>query len=356
MVFIPVILAGGKGERFWPVSRRHHPKQFLDLDRSGHSLLQTTAHRLAHTAGTWENLWVITSALLEEGVKQQLPQLAPQNLLVEPEGRDTAPAVAWSCWEIYQRYGAAATIGFFPADHWIDDQEKFNRTIQAAIALVENQPAIATLGIEPQYPATGYGYIERGEALGEFLGFPAYGVSRFTEKPDPTTAAEFLRTGRYSWNSGMFIFPVETVLAELQRHAPEILTPLQQQGAIAYGQLPKISIDYALMEKTQLARVLPVAFGWDDLGDWNAVERLWKSQHAQGRSPNLELGKHLGQDSQGNVIYNQNPDEIIVTIGVQDLVIVREGNATLIVPKERTQEIKQILGQLKTQDQSDRWL
>ena len=335
---IPVILAGGKGERFWPLSRKHRPKQFLSLDGSGKSLLQATAERLLPLSGCWENLWVVTSSQLAMGVQEQLPQLPRENILAEPEGRDTAPAVAWSTFEIAKRYGEDAAIGFFPADPWIDDQLKFQETLRAATQLASSEDAIATLGVKPNYPATGYGYIEQGEQTGTFGGLPVYRVNRFTEKPDRQSAEKFLATGRFSWNSGMFIFRAGVVLRELRIHAPEIIIPLEEKGTAAYPQLPKTSIDYALMEKTKLAYVLPVDFGWDDLGDWNAIERLLK-----GDAANVELATHMGLDTQGAILYATDEQDVIVTIGLEDVVIVRDRNVTLIVKKDRTQEIKQVL-------------
>lgn len=339
---IPVILAGGKGERFWPLSRKHRPKQFLSLDGSGKSLLQATANRLLNLAGGWQGLWVITAAHLEEGVRQQLPDLPSENLLVEMEGRDTGPAVAWATLEIARRHGEDTTIGFFPADHWIGEQAAFETTLRAAEALAIQQAAIATLGMQPTYASTGYGYIEQGEAAGTFNHLPGYKVSRFTEKPDQATAEEFLATGRFSWNGGMFIFPADVMLSELKTHAPEIIHPLQQQGPSAYLNLPKLSIDYALMEKTDRAYVLPVSFSWDDLGDWNAIERLLKDDN-----PNVELAKHVGLDTQGALLYATQDDDLIVTIGLEDTVIVRDGKVTLIVKKDRTQDIKRVLKQLQ---------
>ena len=340
---IPVILAGGKGERFWPVSRKHRPKQFLSLDGSGDSLLQATAKRLLAVAGGWENLWVITASHLEAGIREQLPELPNSNLLVESEGRDTAPAVAWATLEVAKRHGDDAVVGFFPADHWIGDLDKFNQTLNAAAELAVSQQAIATLGIAPTYASTGYGYIEQGAQIGTFQDLPGYNVARFTEKPDTATAEEFLASGRFSWNGGMFIFQAGMALKELSQFAPEILTPLKEQGADCYPTLPKISIDYALMEKTERACVVPVNFPWDDLGDWNAIERLHKPEGAA----NVELGQHVGRDTQGTVIYNTDADEVVVTIGLEDVVVVRDGKATLVVNKHRTQEIKQVLKALK---------
>lgn len=335
---IPVILAGGKGERFWPLSRKHRPKQFLSLDGSGKSLLQATADRLLELAGGWENLWVVTSAQLAVGVQEQLPYLPINNLLVEPEGRDTAPAVAWATLEASRRYGEDAVIGFFPADHWIGDQAAYETTLKAAAELAAAKEAIVTLGITPSYPSTGYGYIEQAEEIGRFESLPAYRVNRFTEKPDRQTAEGFLATGRFSWNSGMFVFRAGVVLKELNTHVPEIIRPIEEKGPDAYSQLTKKSIDYALMEKTHLATVIPAAFGWDDLGDWNALERLLK-----GDKPNVELANHVGLDTTGALLYSTDDQDVIVTIGLEDTVVVRDRNVTLIVKKERTQEIKQVL-------------
>ncbi len=339
---IPVILAGGKGERFWPLSRKHRPKQFLSLDGSGKSLLQATAERLLPLAGDWNNLLVVTSSALAAGVSEQLPQLPKQNLLAEPEGKDTAPAVTWSTLEIAKRYGEDAIVGFFPADPWIEDPLSFQQTLQAAAQLAATENAIATLGVKPTYPSTGYGYIEQGEQTGTFGGLPTYRVNRFTEKPDRQSAEAFIATGRFSWNSGMFIFKAGVVLQELYNHAPEIIQPLAQQGVAAYANLPKISIDYALMEKTKLAYVLPVDFAWDDLGDWNAIERLLKTD-----APNVEVAHHVGLDTTGSLLYATDDEEVIVTIGLEDVVVVRDRNVTLIVKKDRTQEIKQVLKMLQ---------
>lgn len=339
---IPVILAGGKGERFWPLSRKERPKQFLSLDGSGRSLLQATSDRLLALAGVWEKLWVCTSSQLAEGVRSQLPELPNDNLLVEPEGRDTGPAVAWATLEIARRYGENCVVGFFPADHWIGDESAYMGTLQAATQLAIEKDAIVTLGIKPSYGSTGYGYIEQGEEIGTFGELPAYRVSRFTEKPDRETAQEFLATGRFSWNSGMFVFRAGVVLNELRIHAPEIINPLLEKNVVAYSQLPKKSIDYALMEKTNLAYVIPASFGWDDLGDWNAIERLLK-----GDQPNVELATHVGMDTQGTILYASDQSEVIVTIGLEDLVVVRDRNVTLIVKKDRTQEIKQVLKKIQ---------
>ncbi|NES06502.1 MAG: mannose-1-phosphate guanylyltransferase [Okeania sp. SIO2F4] len=338
---IPVILAGGKGERFWPLSRKHRPKQFISLDGTGKSLLQATAERLLPLSDGWDGLWVVTSAMLAEGVAQQLPQMPQENILAEPEGRDTAPAVAWTAIETARRYGEDAVIGFFPADHWIGEPEIFQKTLEAAVELATKQEAIVTLGVKPSFPSTGYGYIEQGKEAGNFGGFEAYQVAQFTEKPNREKAEEFLATGRFSWNGGIFVFRVGVMLAELRKYAPTMMSVLEVMGAGGYSQLEKKSIDYVVMEKTEKAFVLPVAFGWDDLGDWNALERLVK-----GDNLNVELANHLGLDTEGSIFYSSSDDDAIVTIGLDDVVVVRDGNVTLIVKKERSQDIKKVLKSL----------
>ncbi|MEP0917968.1 mannose-1-phosphate guanylyltransferase [Leptolyngbya sp. DQ-M1] len=335
---VPIILAGGKGERFWPLSRKHRPKQFLCLDGSGRSLLQTTADRLLSTAGDWSNLWVVTASHLADGVREQLPDLPIENILVEPEGRDTAPAVAWSTIEVAKRYGEDVVTGFFPADHWIAEQDIFEATLKAATDAAVQNAAIVTLGIAPTHAATGYGYIEQGEKIGVYDDYPAYRVDRFTEKPDRETAEAFVSSGRFSWNGGMFVFQAKVMLDQLHKHAPEIIQLLEEKGIEAYSTVPKLSIDYAVMEKTDRACVLPVRFSWDDLGDWGAIERLMKSDN-----PNVELGQHVGLDTSGAIVYTSDDDEVVVTIGLEDTVIVRDGKVTLIVKKDRTQEIKLVL-------------
>ena len=343
---IPVILAGGKGERFWPLSRKHRPKQFLSLDGSGQSLLQATAQRLLPLSNGWGGLWVVTSAMLAAGVAQQLPEMPQENILAEPEGKDTAPAVAWTTIETARRYGEDIVVGFFPADHWIGEPEIFQKTLEVAAGLATNQEAIVTLGVKPSFPSTGYGYIEQGKKAGNFGGFDVYQVARFTEKPKREQAEEFLATGGFSWNGGIFVFRVGVMLAELRKYMPTMMPVLETMGPGGYSQLEKKSIDYAVMEKTDKAFVLPVAFGWDDLGDWNALERLVK-----GDSVNVELATHLGLDTEGSIFYATSDDDAIVTIGLEDVVVVRDGNVTLIVKKERSQDIKEVLKSLANHPQ-----
>jgi mannose-1-phosphate guanylyltransferase len=350
--FAPIILAGGKGERFWPLSRWHRPKQFLSLDGSGQSLLQVTADRLLDLANGWQGIRVITAAHLTDLVRSQLPHLPEANILVEPQGRDTAPAVVWGTLDVAQQIGDETVVGFFPADHWISDLALFRQTLEAAIDLASRESAIVTLGMTPTYAATGYGYIEQGQVYGAVgSGIPAYKVQRFTEKPNQQTAETFLSSGRFSWNSGMFIFRAGVALQELAVHAPEVYDPLKAAGVAGYGQVPKVSIDYALMEKTQKAYVLPATFLWDDLGDWNALARL-----GEPNASNIEFANHSGLDTTGTILYSADSEDVIVTLGVEDLIVVRDGNVTLIMKKQRSQDIKKVLEQLRSHPQYNKLL
>lgn len=342
-----VILAGGKGERFWPLSRRDRPKQFLDLEGQGRTLLQQTADRLTQT-GEEVAIWVVTTAPVADLVREQLPDLPTDRLLIEPEPRDTAAAIAWTTWQIAQRHGEEAIIGFFPADHWIAPGPTFGETLEQAVVLVQSQPAIVTLGIEPTHPATGYGYIQQGHPVDVDQLQGVYRVQRFTEKPDRPTAEGFLNQGGFYWNSGMFLFQAGIALGELDRHCPHVIQPIRDKGTTAYGDLAKLSIDYALMEKTELAYVIPAAFGWDDLGDWLALGRLLPPQS----DGNVAIGHHLGLDTQRAIVYNGDPDELVVTLGLEDLVVVREGKVTLIAHRHHTQNIKAIVKALQNHE---RW-
>ena len=358
-LFVPVILAGGSGERFWPLSRKHRPKQFLTLDDSGRSLLQATADRLTALAGHAARIMVVTGRDHRAQVLEQLPDMPVENLLVEPTPRDTAAAILFAALKVAQ-LNPQAVMGVFPADHRITDAAAFERVVRRAEQVARETDQLVTIGIEPTFPATGYGYIERGELLGAPDELAAYRVTRFTEKPDSETARAFLGTGLYSWNSGMFIWNVQAILRAFEQHQPALYaqlseamarhTPLQPRLPEVFPQLPKISIDYAILEKADNVVVIPAEFGWDDLGDWNAMERLLK-----GEGDNVSVGRHIGIDTGGAILYTTSGDDLIATIGLEDVVVVRAGDVTLVVRKDRTQDIKQVVQQLKSHPELERF-
>jgi len=290
--FTAVILAGGRGERFWPLSRSSRPKQFLRLLPGGKSLIEATAERLWPLTG-WERMLVSTSERLVPLIRAHLPDLPEANLIVEPEPRDTAPAVAWAALEVARRFGEDQVMGLFPADHYVEDAPAFHQTLGVAAAFARREDAIVTLGIAPSYPATGFGYIEQGPEVADGV----HRVGRFVEKPDREAARRYLALGKFFWNAGIFIARPSVLLTELNLRAPEILAPLREHGLAAYPGLPKTSFDYAVMERTDKAYVVPARFGWDDLGDWTALERLLRED-----GKNVELARHLGLDTEGAII------------------------------------------------------
>lgn len=338
-MFIAVIMAGGKGQRFWPLSTTSRPKQFLDLDQCGRTLIQTTFDRVLPLTERPDRVFVATAERYVDLVREQLPEVPDENLLIEPEARDSAPAVALASLTIAERF-PDAVVGFFSSDHRIGRPEAFQASIGGAIALARDRSGLVTIGIEPTRPATGYGYIEQGESVEG-----GYRVARFVEKPNLATARRYLAAGGYAWNAGIFVWEVGTVLSELDRHAPELMRPLRdgfEQGRVAevFPTLEKISIDYALMERTDRCYVVPGGFDWDDIGDWVALERLL--QRAD-ENANTVVGRHVGLDTRSNILYTDDPDDVIVTLGVRDLVVVKRGNAVLLVHKSRVQDIKALL-------------
>jgi mannose-1-phosphate guanylyltransferase len=336
--FTAVIMAGGQGQRFWPLSTADRPKQFLDLERSGRTLLQATYDRLLPLTGTPERVYVATAARYLALVREQLPGLPAGNLLIEPTGRDSAPAIALASLAIHERTGGA-TLGFFSSDHRIGDVPAFHTAVVHAIDLAEAEDGLVTLGIAPTHPATAYGYIERGEPVA-----PGYRVRSFVEKPNAERARAYLDAGRYQWNAGIFVGRSDAILRELDAHAPDIMVPLRAAAAerridAVFPTLPKISIDFAVMERTDRAFVVPVACDWDDIGDWVALERLLE----RDADANTVVGTHLGFEASGNIVYTEGADDVIVTVGVHDLVVVKRGDTVLLVAKDRVGDLKKMM-------------
>jgi mannose-1-phosphate guanylyltransferase len=337
--FVAVVMAGGQGQRFWPLSTADRPKQFLDLEKRGESLLQATVARLLPQAGSPHRIIVVSGERYRDLLRHQLPFLPLDNLLLEPVGRDTAPSVALAALEVQARFGNTV-LGLFPADHRIGDAGAFRATLVVAASTARRTHAIVTLGVAPHCPATGYGYIERGRPVD--AGFQ---VVRFVEKPDRRRAEQYLQAGTFSWNSGIFVATVQTILDELRHHAPDVIEPLEaarRAGTVrdVFPTLPKLSIDYAVMEKTANALVLPADFGWDDIGDWEALGRLL-DDHLGGAD--TVVGHYLGLETHGNIIYTEDEDDVVVAYGIEDLVIVKRRNAVLLVRRDLVQDVKKIL-------------
>ncbi|SMB90150.1 mannose-1-phosphate guanylyltransferase [Deinococcus hopiensis] len=355
--FFPVILAGGSGERFWPLSRKHRPKQFLTLDETGRSLLQATSDRLTQISGSPEQVMVVTGGEYRAHVLEQLPEMPLDNLIVEPVARDTAPAVLYAALRLAQEV-PDAVMGVFPADHRITSPKEFDSVVRRAVEVGQTSDYLVTLGVTPTFPSTGYGYIRKGQLLVDGA-LPVFRAAQFTEKPDAELAREFLIDGNYSWNSGMFVWTVQSILNAFKKYQPQMydalslaMTRRRSTGEVkaVFPTLQKISIDYAILEKSDQVVVIPAEFGWDDLGDWNALERLLK-----GEGQNVSVGRHIGLDTDGAILYTTQGDDLIATIGLEDVVVVRTPEITLVVRKDRTQDIKKVVQQLKSHPELERF-
>jgi mannose-1-phosphate guanylyltransferase len=344
-----LILAGGSGTRLWPRSREARPKQFIDL--LGPSTMLQDAHARLLPIIPAERIVVATSREHVGTVREQLPDVPAENVLAEPEGRGTAAAIGFGAVAIRQR-DANATMVVVTADHRILKTDDFRAVVLAA-AEVASEGWLVTLGIQPSYPETGYGYVERGEPLKAAAVREVYRVNRFVEKPDRATAEDYVRRGTFSWNSGMFVWRVDRILGELQRHMPALRAGLDEIGAAlpnpsagdvlrsVWPHLPKETIDFGIMEKADRVAVLPADIGWSDVGSWSAVYELSPRDNAG----NVALGKVLPLDTRGSLIYS--PHRLIATVGVDDLVVVDAGDVLLICPRARAQDVKRIVSELQ---------
>ncbi len=351
----PVILAGGSGERFWPISRQAKPKQFLSLDGTGQTLLQATVNRLLPLCSGVDDIYIVCNEMHRGLILEQIPDLPLENLIAEPQAKDTAAAILLATLRIIKMHGSDTIIGVFPSDHNIGSQIEFQSTIEHAHELAQNNNAIVTLGIKPTFPSTGYGYILSGTDHNQH----SKTVQRFVEKPNLETAETYLERGGYYWNGGMFIYKASVMQNAFAEYAADILEALEncknnRELKIAYQDIRKISIDYAILEPSSLANevlVVPTTFLWDDLGDWNALARL-----LQGDNPNLEIGSHLGLDTSGAILYTTTGDDLIVTLGLEDVLIVRDGNVTLVTHKSKTQEIKRLVQKLREKPELQKFI
>lgn len=363
-----VILAGGKGERFWPVSRQKRPKQLLSLFGK-RSFLQETVDRVLPLVPR-ENILVITNADQEKAVRKQLPELPRANIIGEPCGRDTCAAVTLGAAVAGARC-AAGIIAFLPADHVIPEQRKFQRVLADCYAVAERGRVIVTIGIRPTEAATGYGYIRVGSPLpaptgNKRPGTLFYKAERFVEKPNAEQAAQYVASGDYRWNAGMFVFSFVTITEALSMHQPEMaetcrrwfnaagtskLNKILQQD---YPNIRKISIDYAVMERAQNVVVAAGDFAWDDVGSWNALYRHFPSDN----SGNCVRGDVVQLDAARNLVFDFRSERrgVIAILGVRDSVIVCTDDAVLVADKNQTQRMKELVARLGQSENHRRFL
>jgi mannose-1-phosphate guanylyltransferase len=344
-----LILAGGSGERFWPLSRRNRPKQLLRLV-SERTLLEETVARLEGFVPT-ERTLILTNIEQEKGVRDLLEGFPKQNIIAEPAKRDTAAAVALGAGWVAAR-DHSATMLAFPADHVIADRAAFQETMKTAAAAAEETGALVTIGIKPTWACPGFGYIEQGEPvrLRSDGKIAVHRVVRFREKPNIDLAESFLRKGNFRWNAGMFVWSVPTVLSEFNRHAPELADFISQVRSPKdldnilherFAKLPRISFDYAIMEKAEHVLVVEASFDWDDVGSWQAVARYFKKdEHGNAAS-----GVLTALDSSDNIIFNDS-ETTIALLGVHNLIVVRTGDAILICHRHQAEKIKNLVGTL----------
>ncbi len=348
MALHPVIMAGGSGTRFWPLSRRNRPKQFLPLT-SRKALLIETVDRLKGLAKP-KDTWVVCGKVHAPTVRKLLPKLPRGNVLIEPEARNTAPCVGLAA-AVIARRDPEAILAVLPADHHVGNPAAFRRALETA-ADAAKTGALVTIGIQPAHPETGFGYIQLGEELaaGEM---PVHTVKRFVEKPNLETAKGYLASGDYLWNAGIFVFRADRILEELAAHMPETKAPLQTIGKAVgkrtfetvlkkqFAKMPKTSIDYGVMEKAQNIAVVRADFGWSDVGSFSALPEVRKAD-AQG---NVAEGESVLVDVRDSVVLaGKRP---VAVIGVEGLVVVDAGDAILVCPKDRAQDVRKVVEALE---------
>lgn len=343
-----VIMAGGSGTRFWPESRQDRPKQLLKLFGE-RTMIEATVARLGD-AFPPERVLIVTNVKQAHSMARLLPQLPPESILAEPCKRDTAPCIALAAMQLL-RSDPDATMVVMPADHVIRPDEAFQQALRAAAELVDASPErIVTFGIRPTYAAESFGYIERGERLGEARGAPLYRVAQFREKPRGEVARRFFESGDFYWNAGIFAWKAATILRAIETHQPEMYRHLQRIDE-AFGMpdyltvletefsaIEGVSIDYAVMEHAQDVAVIEAPFEWDDVGSWQSLARLAGTDE----NGNTIRGKHLGLDTRGTIIRGE-PTHLIATMGLRDLLIVQTPDATLVANKHDEESVRQLV-------------
>ncbi len=353
-----VIMAGGRGERFWPRSRRSFPKQLIPLIGET-SLLQDTFQRVRELTDL-ERIFVVINQDYQKEVSGQLRLLPKENIIVEPEGRNTAPCIALAATYIKKRFlNEDPPVVILPSDSLVLDVEKLRSYLKTGISFVEKLGIGLIYGTKPNRPETGFGYIELGPVREELNLIYCHEVAAFKEKPNYATAKEYIANSKYMWNAGIFVWGLKGLMHEFELNQPEIAAGMKQFGAYIglpeemnkltemYGNLPAISFDYGILEKTTKLGVIPASIGWDDLGSWGALERLLPKDKAD----NAVQGNFCGVDTSGCVVYS--PQKMVATLGVQDLVIVETEDALLVAAKDKTQEIKKIIEKLAKENRED---
>ena len=351
--FYPVVLAGGRGTRFWPMSRRKRAKQLLALDGK-QTMLQQTVARLLPLAPP-KCFWIVANDDLRPAILKQLPRLPKTQVLAEPMGRNTAPAIGLAAF-LLLREDPNAVIGMFPSDHVIADEKRYRETLQKGVEIAAAGENIVVLGIKPNRPETGYGYIEAGAAAS----MGALRVRRFTEKPDPARATEFVAAGNFYWNSGMFLWSARTLTNALIEHLPKTATLLEQIAAAygtrkfaatfrrLYSKCENISVDYAILEPRsakgeQAGRIfcLPADFGWNDLGSWTALHEHHVAKSSPAQNNLIASTGHFTLNAHGNYVHS--PNKFVATIGVSGLVVVETPDALLITTIEHAQDVGKVV-------------
>ncbi|WP_282044182.1 mannose-1-phosphate guanylyltransferase [Winogradskyella flava] len=347
--YYAILMAGGVGSRFWPVSTQDFPKQFHDMLGTGDTLIQKTFYRLAKLIPE-ENIFILTNERYNDLVFEQLPGVTKRQVVLEPAMRNTAPCILYASLKI-QKENEDAVMIVAPSDHWIEDEHAFSNNVKTAFDFCESNDALMTLGITPTFPNTGYGYIEFDKSST----LKIKPVNQFREKPDYETAKSFIDQGNFLWNAGIFMWSVKSVISAFRNNQPELFKLFESGYKVYntefeddfvkdnYGKAENISVDYALMEKSDNVYVIPATFDWNDLGTWGS---LYDKLDKDGHNNAILNAKSLAENAEGNIV-RAPKDKLVVIDGLNDYIIVDHDNTLLIYPKNKEQDIKQIQQRIK---------